>query len=248
MAKTTTEQRIFRGDHESQFAIFPNSMWEDQKISIEAKGLLGYVGSRPPRWNIRLSHLAKTLAIGRDKLRRLVRELIAAGYVKRSQSRNGNVFGRMDYWVYTQPTVASLSQTAFQSTDLPSTDLPSTEKPSAIVSKRFSKKDSDQATASAKSGGAAETRSTEQVAQPKGLSNEGSEHSERPEVTKARLAKRLGAGDVAQGWLLIGMMGTSYVDQLTARERDGDLSAREVNQIRRLMRRAQDDLLSRAAS
>jgi hypothetical protein len=231
------EQRIFRGDHKSQFAVFPNSMWEDEKISIGAKGLLGYVGSRPLRWNIRLSHLSKVLNIGRDKLRRFIRELMAAGYVERSQSRNSDkTFGRMDYWVYTQPSVASLPQTEKPATEKPSPEEPSPENQSAYKERSLPSKESNQVTASAKGGGGSEASRTEQAARPKRLGNEERSRSERPEVIQARLADRLGGGDVATGWLLLGMLAPDHLDQLTAQERNGCLCDSDVRRMQRALR------------
>ena len=234
MPSKDQEQYIFRGELKSQFATFPNAMWEDESISIEAKGLLGYVGSRPPRWRIRLSHLAKALSIGRDKLRRIMRELIAARYVQRKQFREGTKFGRMAYWVYTQPCVASLSQTDLPSTGLPSTGLPSTGKPSALVSKRFIKEDSNQITSSSKDGGGGQTTPSAQLARPKRLGNEESKKPfERPEVTLARLAREIGCGDIAKGYELLGLMSEVQVNHFTKRFGSGQLSVNDVARMRR---------------
>jgi hypothetical protein len=152
-----SEQRIFRGRHKSNFSALSNGIWEDEKLSIEAKGTLGYLLSRPPNWHVRITQVGRKLNIGRDKLRRIIRELIEAGYVERVQVRKGKVFGPMRYFVRDQPaSVAPLSQTGFQSTDFPSTEKPSTEKPStekpsALIKKEdLIKKDSYKITSSTK--------------------------------------------------------------------------------------------------
>jgi DNA-binding MarR family transcriptional regulator len=231
VATANAEQRIFRGDLKSNFAVLPNAMFEDDRLSLEARGAMGYILSRPLKWNIRIAHLAKTLNAGRDKLRRIIRELIAAGYIQRKQARNGKFYGRMDYYVYSEPTVTSSSQTPFQSTDSPSTDSPSTEKASAYKERSLTSKDSNQVTSSSKGGGGIDRSCTEQAACPKKLGNEGRSRSERPEVIQARLAERFGCGDVANGWLLLGMLAPSHLDQLTAQERNGSLSDGDVRRM-----------------
>lgn len=62
-------------------------MFLDERLSIEAKGVLGFLLSRPHKWQVRLDHVGRTLRIGRKKLQRIFRELISAGYVTREQRR-----------------------------------------------------------------------------------------------------------------------------------------------------------------
>ncbi|CCD95731.1 hypothetical protein BRAO375_4670006 [Bradyrhizobium sp. ORS 375] len=49
--------------------------------------MLGYLLSRPHKWHVRLDHIGRTLVVGRKKLQRIFRELIAAGYVAREARR-----------------------------------------------------------------------------------------------------------------------------------------------------------------
>ena len=72
---------IVRREHRAQFTIVPNAIFLDERLSIEAKGVLGYLLSRPHSWQVRLDHVGRTLRIGRKKLQRVFRELIGAGYV-----------------------------------------------------------------------------------------------------------------------------------------------------------------------
>jgi len=53
-------------------------VFADERLSIEAKGVLGHLLSRPHKWRVRLG-----MSGGRKKLQRIFRELIAAGYVTR---------------------------------------------------------------------------------------------------------------------------------------------------------------------
>ncbi len=96
---------IIRREHRAHFTIVPNAMFLDKRLSIEAKGVLGFLLSRPHNWQVRLDHVGRTLRIGRKKLQRIFRELIGAGYVTREQQRilDDQRFGEMDYVVRDVP-------------------------------------------------------------------------------------------------------------------------------------------------
>jgi hypothetical protein len=81
-----------RRKHNGNFAIIPNALVEDKRLSIEAKGLLAYLISRPDDWVVKHGHLQRALGIGRDKLQRILRELIQTGYLERDdeQPRDGH--------------------------------------------------------------------------------------------------------------------------------------------------------------
>jgi DNA-binding transcriptional MocR family regulator len=78
---------IIRRQHNGNFTIVPNAIFEDERISAEAKGLLGYLLSRPHEWIVRLQQLRHKLKIGRDRLQRVVKELIDAGYIEREDEQ-----------------------------------------------------------------------------------------------------------------------------------------------------------------
>jgi len=96
---------IVRREHRAQFTIVPNAIFLDDRLSIEAKGVLGYLLSRPHSWQVRLDHVGRTLRIGRKKLQRIFRELIGAGYVTREQPRTAEAhrFRELDYVVRDVP-------------------------------------------------------------------------------------------------------------------------------------------------
>lgn len=96
---------IVRREHKAQFTIVPNAVFADARLSVEAKGVLGYLLSRPHNWHVRLDHIGRTLLVGRKKLQRIFRELIAAGYGTREAQRivDGHRFGEIDYVVRNVP-------------------------------------------------------------------------------------------------------------------------------------------------
>ena len=103
---------IVRRHHNSNFTVVPNAIFGDARLSIEAKGALGYLLSRPHDWTVRVVQLGPALGIGRDKAERIISELIAAGYVlRRAQQRTkSQQWGAADYVVLDHPTeVAALT-------------------------------------------------------------------------------------------------------------------------------------------
>ena len=54
---------IIRRKHDSQFTVVPNRIFEDDRLSIEAKGVLGYLLSRPHDWSVRHDHLQRELGL-----------------------------------------------------------------------------------------------------------------------------------------------------------------------------------------
>ncbi|MGJ4886804.1 hypothetical protein ACQR1Y_01340 [Bradyrhizobium sp. HKCCYLRH3099] len=100
-----------RREHRTHFTIVPNAVFTDERLSVEAKGVLGFLLSRPHRWRVRLDHIGRTLLVGRKKLQRIFRELISAGYVTREQQRlaDGQRFGEIDYVVRDVPVPANVA-------------------------------------------------------------------------------------------------------------------------------------------
>jgi hypothetical protein len=110
---------VIRRHHNSNFTVVPNAIFEDARLSIEAKGVLGYLLSRPHNWTVRLEHVARTMMVGRDKMQRIFNELINERYVLRDQSRKANQqWEKIEYVVFDQP-VATNSQEKFLSEPQP---------------------------------------------------------------------------------------------------------------------------------
>jgi len=104
---------IVRRRHNGRYASLPNAIFEDDLLSVEAKGTLGYLLSRPPNWHVSLRQVGKKLSIGKDRLHRIFGELIQAGYASREQPRRrSGAFGRFEYVIRDEPEtpVASLPQ------------------------------------------------------------------------------------------------------------------------------------------
>lgn len=77
------------------YAAIPNTALRDEKLSIEARGMLALLMTYSDDWTFNRDHLMKVAGIGRDKFQRIMRELMDAGYVRRQAVRGseGKVAG-----------------------------------------------------------------------------------------------------------------------------------------------------------
>lgn len=111
-----------------KFYILDKRISEDRRLSWAARGLLIFLLGKPDHWQVSVAALANETAMGRDGIRGLLQELIAAGYVNRLQSRQG---GRFDTGLYEVSELAAIhSQIGGESKDLPAPVEPSPAKPS----------------------------------------------------------------------------------------------------------------------
>jgi hypothetical protein len=94
---------LIRGHHEfdDQFTQIPNAWLRDQRISLAAKGLLAQLLSHSPGWRISQESLANANGVGRDAMRTLINELLAAGYLSRSEDRERTDKGYLGGYTYT---------------------------------------------------------------------------------------------------------------------------------------------------
>jgi hypothetical protein len=110
---TVAARMIIRRHHNSNFTIVPNAIYEDGLLSIEARGLLGYLLSRPHDWQVRLEHVQGVLNVGRDRLQRMIRELIDARYVECDDKQprdDEQKFASYNYIVRDVPSVSFVPQ------------------------------------------------------------------------------------------------------------------------------------------
>lgn len=101
---------IIRRHITSNFTVIPNEAILDVRLSISARWLLAYLLSRPNDWKVQVGDIQKKGGIGREKAYRLIKELIAVGWVRKDFSRGeGGQWGGIDYVVMDQPEVEETS-------------------------------------------------------------------------------------------------------------------------------------------
>jgi hypothetical protein len=222
---------IVRRRHNGRFAALPNAIWTDDRLSVEAKGVLGYLLSRPHNWNVRLPQIGRVMNVGKDRLQRIFRQLIEAGYVTREQRRTqGGIFGSAEYVVRDEPedSVASLPQPEKPEPVKPEPVEPAPENTAAYKNREELNTDLTKPLSPTPSPSAPPGPRLAK----KGLGDERTgSRSEHQSVIQARVAGRLGQGDMAEGWLLFGALSDSRRDELTAQERNGRLSDNALAQV-----------------
>ena len=76
------------------FATLYREVAQDERLSLESRGLLVLMASLPEDWEYSVAGLAKKAGCGKDKLRRILGELEQVGYLAREQSHDsGGKFG-----------------------------------------------------------------------------------------------------------------------------------------------------------
>lgn len=86
------DKSILKKKVKNNYTRISNDFLQDDSISFEARGLGASLLSRPEDWEINISALMVEGSIGRDKVNKIIQELIKAGYMYKSQSRTWKIF------------------------------------------------------------------------------------------------------------------------------------------------------------
>ena len=79
---------IVRVRKDARYFAASNEPFNDKRLSWEARGLMGYLLSKPDHWEVKLSDLENNGPAGEHKLGRMLAELRAAGYMNRIRVRH----------------------------------------------------------------------------------------------------------------------------------------------------------------
>ncbi|SEI01329.1 hypothetical protein [Tardiphaga sp. OK245] len=223
---------IIRRKHSSRYASFPNSIWEDGRIGVDEKGVLGYLLSRPPNWSVHLSQVGRVMGVGKDRMQRIFRTLIAAGYVTRETIRNENgSFVALEYVIRDKPApvtdadddAGDIARHAVAFPPQPEYPAPADPAPArAAAYKGMKILNTDYTKPSSYTESSTAARARPPSTPP----------PVRSEALQSQIAGRLGRGDVALGWELLGELAPSRLDQLTAQQRSGSLSEESLARVR----------------
>lgn len=132
----TQEATIRRGVRNARYAAIPNHVFEDSRLSMEARWLLGYLLSKPDNWVAVIGDIIKKGNCGRDKARKMIAELVDTGYAEREQQREDGKFGSSVLVIFDEPREpqAADNQAVAESVAfLPQTDLPATAMPATVL-------------------------------------------------------------------------------------------------------------------
>ena len=100
------EKNIFRinKNKDNPYVQLDKRIFENNALSWKAKGLLGYLLSKPDNWTVLVADIIKQSTDGRDAVYSGIKELRQAGYVHKEYIRDDK--GRMlgcEYIVYELP-------------------------------------------------------------------------------------------------------------------------------------------------
>lgn len=125
------EPTIRRGTRNARYTAVPNHVFEDVRLSMEARWLLGYLLSKPDGWTVRLGDIRKKGGCGRDKARSMIGELVDAGYAEREPARKEGKFNGLSVVIYDEPQ-QPVPVEADGVASLPQTEKPATAKPATV--------------------------------------------------------------------------------------------------------------------
>lgn len=105
-------------------------MFEDSKLSLRAKGFLGFCLSKPDNWEFHTKHLAIALSITLEMCNNILTECIDLGYAIRDQNRKQDGrFGEFDIVVSDSKSHIEEIKKMLPEQDFPDTAKPDTANP-----------------------------------------------------------------------------------------------------------------------
>lgn len=99
------------------FGIVPNSLLNDNTISLKAKGLYAYMHSKPDNWDFTINGIASQLLEQYKAVASALKELENAGYLTRKNYQGEAGKWTCDYYLHIEPTLphpTSLQPTPLQ--------------------------------------------------------------------------------------------------------------------------------------
>jgi hypothetical protein len=128
---------IVRVVKKKRFTIISNEPLNDARLSWESRGLLAWLFSKPNTWIVNTEAIVRYGRAGRDKVKRMLAELTANGYLVRTRRRCNDGRFRWESIVYEQPidrrnVGGSVDAGSETSAETPLTAGPQVESPSAV--------------------------------------------------------------------------------------------------------------------
>lgn len=87
-------------NHKQSFVTLINHSLMDSNLSFEAVGLWARLSSRPPNWHVSVIELSKTFGCSKDKIYRMLNELIKNGYAYREQKNISGQFQKYETHIF----------------------------------------------------------------------------------------------------------------------------------------------------
>jgi len=101
---------IIRVERMSQpYTMIANVTLQDTSVSLEARGLLTYLLSKPDTWAVVVTWLQVEMNVGREKLNRIIKELENAGYIETRVVRTEGKFAEYERVVHESPNAVGFT-------------------------------------------------------------------------------------------------------------------------------------------
>lgn len=124
------ENTIKRLPRRRQFVVIEQSVVEDSRLSWAARGILGYLLSRPDDWQVRVTDLSRRGDLSRDSIYKLLKELRKYGYVTYHRHRNDR--GQYQGGIYNVHEAPELPHTKIPDVVTPDVAEPDTAPPDTV--------------------------------------------------------------------------------------------------------------------
>jgi len=122
---------INRATRRDRYVIIEQNAIDDARLSWAARGLLGYLLSRPDDWKVLVNDLRKRGDLGRDGIYKSLKELRGAGYIRFIRSRDK--YGRIRGGTYFVHEIATSPHPVLPDTVEPDTASPCPVNPGALL-------------------------------------------------------------------------------------------------------------------
>lgn len=90
---------------DDNYFVANNAPFNDKRLSWEARGMMGYLLSKPNNWTVRLNDLVNQTEAGVYKVRAILKELEACGYINRQIVQNEKGLFEWETHVYESPAM-----------------------------------------------------------------------------------------------------------------------------------------------
>lgn len=121
------------------YGMVPNTLLNDNKISLKAKGLFAFMQSKPEGWQFSVEKIAFQCKESKSAISEGLKELESLGYLVRKKQQSGNGF-TVDYHLFFEAITVN-PITDFQSLETQLLENPTSENPIIGKSVNNSKKD-----------------------------------------------------------------------------------------------------------
>lgn len=221
---------VVRVSKESNFTIIRNETIRDTRLPLDSMGLLCRLLSNHDKWEIRFEALKFHLKIGRDHLRRMLKDLQRTGYLQRKRIRKAN--GNFDWLciIYEVPQTSTIDELPVHGSTTSDTAADGIPGDIKSTSKKTTKQ--KETTTTTVAGSSQNTECDEQLVLPRGLTQ--SEREKAVEMLDGCGKSGQEILDVLQATINVGGIKKSrlsYLSALIKRYNDGLFDATPGLQI-----------------